>query len=304
MHEDSKNAGNSPEPPHTGSSVPSSQETSQAAEQGAERRMPGGGSPETPERGAESPAAAAEGEGEISAAPGAGVEAELAALQAEMKTLEAEKLALKDQLLRAHADMENLRKRMEREKADTAKYAIAKFARDVIEAGDSFQYAVNAVPPGAAEKDPALKSFLDGVILAERAFLAVLDRHGLRQINPQGAPFDPHEHYAAGEEQNPEVVPGTVVKVYQVGYKLEDRVLRPAMVVIAKGGKKPDLAGASSAQAHLEKGGEQREAELKPPPSEEEREKSGNAPNDDGEDRKGESRETGPQTEKPPKATN
>lgn len=154
-------------------------------------------------------------------------------------TLEAQVVELTDRLLRAHAEMDNLRKRTERDKEDTAKYAISKFARDVLSVGDNLQRATAAVPAGAAEEDPALKALIDGVTLTEREFLNVLERHGVRRINPEGEPFNPHQHQAMTEVENRDVAPGTVVQVYQPGYILEDRVLRPAMVVVAKGGVKP-----------------------------------------------------------------
>jgi molecular chaperone GrpE len=158
---------------------------------------------------------------------------------ADAATLEAQVVELTDRLLRAHAEMDNLRKRTERDKEDMAKYAISKFAREVLSVGDNLQRAIAAVPAGAAEEDPALKALIDGVSMTEREFLNVLERHGIRRLDPSGEPFNPHEHQAMTEVENREVAPGTVVQVYQPGYMLEDRVLRPAMVVVAKGGVKP-----------------------------------------------------------------
>ncbi len=154
-------------------------------------------------------------------------------------TLEARIDELTDRLLRAHAEMENLRKRTERDKEDMAKYAITKFAREVLSVGDNLQRAIAAVPTGAAEEDPALQALVEGVSMTERDFLNVLDRHGIKRIDPSGEPFNPHQHQAMTEIENPDVAPGTVVQVFQPGYILEDRVLRPAMVVVAKGGAKP-----------------------------------------------------------------
>ncbi len=154
-------------------------------------------------------------------------------------TLESRIAELTDRLLRAHAEMDNLRKRTERDKEDMAKYAISKFARDVLSVGDNLQRAAAAVPAGAAEEDPALKALVEGVSMTEREFLNVLERHGVKRIDPSGEPFNPHQHQAMTEVENREVAPGTVVQVYQPGYILEDRVLRPAMVVVAKGGAKP-----------------------------------------------------------------
>ena len=146
--------------------------------------------------------------------------------------------------------MDNLRKRTERDKEDTAKYAISKFAREVLAVGDNLQRATAAVPPGAADADPALKALIDGVGLTEREFLNVLERNGVRRIDPEGQPFNPHQHQAMIEIDQPELTlaPGTIVQVYQPGYVLKDRVLRPAMVVVAKGGEKRGGEDKSAAQ--------------------------------------------------------
>jgi len=157
----------------------------------------------------------------------------------DVATLEARIADLTDRLLRSHAEMDNMRKRTERDKEDMAKYAITKFARDVLSVGDNLQRAIAAVPAGAAEEDPALKALVDGVTLTEREFLNVLDRNGVKRLDPVGEPFNPHQHQAMTEVEDRDVAAGTVVQVYQPGYVLEDRVLRPAMVVIAKGGAKP-----------------------------------------------------------------
>lgn len=167
-------------------------------------------------------------------APGS-EEAKVAALVA---ALQAEVTDLKDRLLRAHAEMDNVRKRGEREKADTLKYAVSKFAQDVLSVGDNVQRAIAAVPAEAAEQDAALKSFLEGVTMTERELINVLERHGIKRMDPLGAPFNPHLHQAVMEAQNPSVPNGTVTQVLQSGYMIEDRVLRPAMVIVAKGGPK------------------------------------------------------------------
>lgn len=155
----------------------------------------------------------------------------------------AEVADLKDRLLRAHAEMDNVRKRLEREKADAHKYAVSKFARDIVGVGDNFQRAISSVPAAAVEQTPALKSFLEGVMMTERELLNVLERHGIRRVDPMGESFNPHLHQAVSEVQNPDVPSGTVVQVFQPGYIIEDRILRPAMVVVAKGGAKPAKQG-------------------------------------------------------------
>lgn len=161
------------------------------------------------------------------------------AAELEVTKLEAQVKDLTDRLLRAHAEMDNIRKRTERDKADTIKYAITKFAGDIIGVGDNFQRAVSAVPAGAAEADAALKSLVEGVTLTEREFLGVLERHGVKRLDPKGQAFDPNFHQAVMEMDNKEVPAGTVLQVFQMGYTIEDRVLRPAMVVVSKGGFKP-----------------------------------------------------------------
>jgi molecular chaperone GrpE len=159
-------------------------------------------------------------------------------LAAEVDTLQGQIADLTDRLLRAHAEMDNIRKRAEREREETAKYAITKFARDVVTVADNFERAVQAVPAGAAEQDAALQSLVDGVCMTEREFLNVLERNGVKRISPKGEAFNPHQHQAMMEMHNAEVAPGTILEVFQPGYVIEDRVLRPAMVVVAKGGSK------------------------------------------------------------------
>ena len=162
----------------------------------------------------------------------------IAALQLEIDKKSAEVAEKQDLYVRAIAETENVRRRLEKEKEDGAKYAISKFAKDVLSVGDNFQRAIAAVPAEAAGKDPALKSFLDGVILAERDFEAELERNGVTKMEAGGQPFNPHHHQAVMEQDDPSVPSGTVLQVYQIGYLIGDRCLRPAMVVVSKGGPK------------------------------------------------------------------
>jgi molecular chaperone GrpE len=156
--------------------------------------------------------------------------------------LRAEAAELKDKLLRAHAEVENIRKRSEREREETSKYAITRFAKDIVGVGDNFQRAIDAVPAGAAEQDPALRSFLDGVTMTERELLNALERHGIKRVHPKDEPFNPHLHQAVMEIARTDMPAGTVVQVFQAGFTIEDRVLRPAMVSVSKGGPKPAQA--------------------------------------------------------------
>jgi len=181
------------------------------------------------------PAASPSESGEVSVEQ---LKAMIAALQADLDKKTAEIAAKQDQYLRAVAETENVRRRLEKEKEDIAKYAITKFAKDILSVGDNFQRAIAAVPKDAVETDPALKTLLDGVILAERDYKTALERHGVRVIDPAGQPFNPHHHQAVMEQENTDVPAGTVLQVYQVGYMIDDRNLRPAMVVVSRGGPK------------------------------------------------------------------
>ncbi len=145
---------------------------------------------------------------------------------------------LKNENLRLLADMDNLRKRTEREKEETAKFAISRFAGDLIGVADNFERAIAVVPAGSAEADPALASLVEGVGMIERDMKAVLERHGVKRIWPEGEAFNPHQHQAVMQQENADVVPGTILQVFQAGYLIEERVVRPAMVVVAKGGAK------------------------------------------------------------------
>lgn len=163
-------------------------------------------------------------------------------LEEKIKRLESEVAEAKDRHLRAVAEMENLRKRFERERADEKKYAITRFARDLTPVVDNFARALKAVT--AEQRDnPSVRSLLDGVELTERELLAALERNGVKRIVPKGEPFNPNFHQAVAEVPMEGAVPGSVIEVVEAGYVLEDRLLRPAMVVIAK--TAPSPTGAS-----------------------------------------------------------
>jgi molecular chaperone GrpE len=162
-----------------------------------------------------------------------------AADSAKAETLLAENADMRDKLLRTMADMENLRRRTEREKADTARYAISNFARDVLTIADNLKRVMEHVPADAAAQDPALKSFLEGVELTERELLNMMERHGVTSIEPLGQRFDPNSQQAMYEVPNTDVPEGTVVEVMQAGYMIGDRCLRPAHVAVSKGGPRP-----------------------------------------------------------------
>src|SRR5262245_36633430 len=154
--------------------------------------------------------------------------------------LRQENAELKDRLLRALADMENLRKRTEREVTDARAYGISSFARDVLGVADNIERALEATGEDwKKHADERGKALFEGVELTERDLLKAVERHGVRRIDPQGERFDPNLHEAMYEVPNEKVPAGTVVQVLQSGFTIGDRILRPARVAIAKGGPKP-----------------------------------------------------------------
>jgi molecular chaperone GrpE len=153
---------------------------------------------------------------------------------------------LKDRLLRTLAEMENLRKRTEREVTDARLYGVASFARDMLGVADNMRRALDAVSPELrASAEPGVKALTDGVELTERELLKALEKNGVRQFSPRGEKFDPNVHQAMFEVPNPAVPAGSVVEVVAPGYMIGERVLRPAMVGVSKGG--PKTAPASRA---------------------------------------------------------
>jgi molecular chaperone GrpE len=177
---------------------------------------------------------------EPAAAPRAPPEPDAAAVAAE----------LKDRLLRTLAEMENLRKRTEREVADAGLRGVTSFARDMLGVADNMRRALDAVAPemrGSAEA--AVKALIDGVELTERELLKALEKNGVRQFSPQGQKFDPNLHQAIFEAPDGSVPAGNVVQVVQPGYMLGERVLRPALVGVSKGGPKAAPAGNDNVKA-------------------------------------------------------
>jgi len=142
----------------------------------------------------------------------------------------------KDRLLRALAEMENLRRRTEREVLDARAYAVTSFARDLIGVADDLRRALDAAEESAAIVDGPAKALCDGVELIERQLLKVLEKHGVRIFDPQGAKFDPNVHQALFEVPDINIPAGSVVQVIQPGFMIGERVLRPAMVGVSKGG--------------------------------------------------------------------
>ena len=145
----------------------------------------------------------------------------------------------RDKMLRTLAEMENLRTRTRREVSDAKTYGITGFARDVLEIADNLQRALDAVPAEAkAAADPGLKALMEGVELTERSLLNALEKNGVKKFDPSGEKFNPNFQQAMYEVPDASVPAGTVVQVVQAGYMIGERVLRPALVGVSKGGAK------------------------------------------------------------------
>ena len=155
----------------------------------------------------------------------------LAALQDEVERL-------KSEVLYAKAETENTRRRLEQAAEDRGRYAMTGFAKDMLTVADNLRRALDAVPPEAREGDTAANSLIVGVEMTERELMAILERHGIRPVPALGERFDPNLHQAMMEMDDPSSPSGTVVYVMQPGYQIQDRLLRPAMVGVSKGGPK------------------------------------------------------------------
>ncbi|EUC00486.1 Protein grpE [Rhizobium sp. CF080] len=166
-----------------------------------------------------------------------------------LELLKAENNELRDRFLRLAAEMDNLRRRTEREIKDAKSYAAAGFARDMLAVSDNLRRALDAVPAEMrAGADASLTTLLEGVELTERSMLSALERHGVKKIDAEGQKFDPNFHQAMFEIPNPAVPNNTVVQVVQAGFTIGERVLRPAMVGVAKGGPKSEASAEAAGE--------------------------------------------------------
>jgi len=161
--------------------------------------------------------------------------------QARIVQLESDVAALKDQLLRALAETENVRRRAEREREDTAKYAIGRFAKELLAVADNLRRAVESVSDEARQQNDQVNNLLIGVEATERQLTAAFERGGIQKMEPLDQIFDPNYHQVVMELENTGKPPGTVVQVLQPGYTIQGRLLREAMVAVSKGGEAPKV---------------------------------------------------------------
>jgi len=159
----------------------------------------------------------------------------LVALQDKVAELEKKAAEANDKMLRALAEAENVRRRGEKERQDTAKFAVSSFARDLLPVADNMRRALSAISPEARDKSPELKNIYTGVEMTERELLRVMESNGIRRVDPMGKVFDPNLHEVIFEAEAPGVEPGTVMQVVEPGYTIHERLLRPARVGVAKG---------------------------------------------------------------------
>jgi molecular chaperone GrpE len=156
-----------------------------------------------------------------------------------LEALQAENAELKDRSLRVLAEMENLRRRTEREVTDAKTYGVTSFARDMLTFADNLRRAVEAVPADKRDSaDPAIKSFIEGIDLTERDFVSRLSRFGVKKMEPMGKKFDPNQHEVLFELPDESVPSGTVMQVIEQGYQIGERTLRAAKVGVSRGGPK------------------------------------------------------------------
>lgn len=175
---------------------------------------------------------ASQGSGEIF--EGQTPEQVMAAAAARIAELEAERDDFRDRWMRSEAEMQNTRARAKRDVDETRQYAVQKFGRDVAEAAENLRRGLESIPAAREDEPDIVSKLRDGFLGVERSFLSLLERNGIHRIDPTGAMFDPNLHQAMAEHETIEHPPGTVIQAWTQGWTLNGRLLRPAMVLVAK----------------------------------------------------------------------
>ncbi len=151
-----------------------------------------------------------------------------------VEQLQRERDDMRDRWMRAEAEIANVRARAKRDVDDTRQYAVQKFATDVVEAAENLRRGLASLPPHAEGEPAIVTKFRDGLLGVERSFVGILERHGIKSTDPTGQPYDANLHQAMSEEPSTEHPPGTVVQAWTQAWTLNGRLLKPAMVVVAK----------------------------------------------------------------------
>jgi molecular chaperone GrpE len=180
--------------------------------------------------------------------PPSGPDALMSIASARIAELESEAQDYKDRWLRAEAETENLRARTRREVDDARQYAVQKFAKDVVEAAENIRRGLDSLPPATPGEPEIVARLRDGFEGVERSFVALLERNGIARKDPTGDPFDPNLHQAMAEQETAGAAPGTVMQAWSQAWTLNGRLLRPAMVVVAKAPAAPAPAAPTQAE--------------------------------------------------------
>jgi molecular chaperone GrpE len=164
------------------------------------------------------------------------------AATARITALEAELAEMKERWIRAEAENANVRARAKKDVDDTRQYAVQKFAADVVEAAENLKRGIDSLPPATDDQPAIVGKVRDGLEGVERSFVQTLERNGIKRDDPVGRPFDPNLHQAMQEQETDLHPPGTVVQAWSKAWTLNGRLLRPAMVVVARA-PAPELTG-------------------------------------------------------------
>lgn len=219
--------------------------------EGKEGTAPGG----TADMGEQSPQSGDIPQGTVPDEEARAAAAETFAPEDQIALLQSEVERLKTEYMRALADAENSKRMAEKRIEDNSKYAVSNFAKEMLQVADNLDRALLAAPADKREQNDLLKNLAVGIEMTQKTFSEALSKYGVQKIDARGAPFDPNLHQAVQEQENPDVPAGTCVEVYQDGYMIRDRLLRPAMVVVSRGGPKRETGNGGNTAPQSGPGG-------------------------------------------------
>ncbi|WP_404382113.1 nucleotide exchange factor GrpE [Caenispirillum salinarum] len=220
--------------------------------EGQEGTHPGG----TADTGEQSPQAGDIPQGSVPDEEAQAAAADNMAPEERIAMLEGEVQRLKTEYMRALADAENSKRMAEKRIEDNSKYAVSNFAKEMLTVADNLDRALLAAPEDKRKNNELLKNLAVGIEMTQKTLTGALEKYGVQKVEARGAAFDPNLHQAVQEVENPDVPAGTCVEVYQDGYLIRDRLLRPAMVVVSRGGPKRDAGNGNGGGAQTPEGGQ------------------------------------------------